>query len=201
LVAIKPTSNLVESWIALTGAVLTAAARAAGGTIKVILVVHDAGVAASLGSRANYSTKELILIASLGVVAGDGLANDVTTLLIARCALPTGALETIAAILAIIGMLICRAASSVTGAGFLGITIAAAGTADRTTGREAAGVGTAILIARIALGIATELACLGIAAAVVAAAIRSTAIAVFTALNNAVTALTTHNSIDIAVVR
>lgn len=126
--------------------------------------------------------------------------QDAATLLIARCALPArAALSTVTAISIVLDFVL-RAVRAVAGALLLGVAFAVGG-ATHCVCRCKLAVAAAVLVAVVAHSVLLELARLGVAAGVVAAACLATTIALFIALDYAVAASLAHDSLDIAVVR
>lgn len=98
-------------------------------------------------------------------------------------------------------MLVGRTAGSIARTFFLRVTVAIAGAADRTVGGKATFTGTTVFVAGVALSVAAEFAGRAIAAAIVATAVRTTAVTVLAALDDAVATLASHDGVDILVVR
>jgi hypothetical protein len=196
-VVVDPGWDLAADGSASAAAVLAGAAAAALGAVEEVLLQAVADVGTELGRAAGNNARGRVAgvcVVALSVGAHHGLA-----LLISRRALAWSTLEAWATIIAVCKESIGWANGRVAGADFLRVTIARASTADRTRTSELA-VAATVLVGVVADGVVLVLAGRGVAAAIVAAAFCATAIALFIAFDNTITALLASDGLHVSVV-
>ena len=144
---------------------------------------------ASVGSKLRRCACEhaVAVVASVGIVPSGVTTHDGLTLLVTRCALSTGTLESIAAVAAIWVGLVFGTVGRVSGALLFGIARARAGSADFVRGCELA-AGAAVFVRIVAYSAVHEFACVRVATTVTATSICTSTIALFIPFYDAIAA-------------
>jgi hypothetical protein len=164
--------------------VLTGSSSDAGSAVEEILLEAVARVAEFGGGTGEHA---VAVVAGVGVVPLGVATHDGFTLLVARGTLSGSAFETTAAVCAVVLGFVFGTVGSVAGAFFLGIALAAGGATDRVGACELA-VSAAVFVGVVADGVVLEFAGLRVAALVVAAGGIATAVALFVAFYDSVSA-------------
>lgn len=166
--------------------ILASTSTTTGRSVEEVLLKTVANSSAKLGTCTAECASGAV--AGISVVPGRVAAHYGLALQVSAGALPAGTFQTRTAAVSVWTCDIGRADGRITCTRLGWITRACSGTADCAIGSQLAGT-TACLVAVIAYGASLELASCGFAAGVVAAALFTTTITVFTVLHDAIATL------------